>query len=111
MIYICNAFSLAMISQFKDVKIRCRKITVEEVRDILSQGFHSSLGHETTGKIISDMIGINIPVNRDKTVLQPGDLLIVTQYLGPRLPEGAVTLPPGAVIEFFAVTLEEASND
>lgn len=111
MIYICNAFSLAMISQFKDVTIRCRKVTVEEVRQILSDGFHSSLGHEMTAKVVSDMIGITIPVNRDKTVLQPGDILIVTQYLGPRLPEGAVTLPPGAVIEFYAVTLEEVADD
>jgi hypothetical protein len=32
--------------------------------------------------------------------------MLVAQYTGPRLPEGATTLPPGAKIRFILVLIE-----
>jgi hypothetical protein len=39
--------------------------------------------------------------NRVNVSLKPGDAAIVGQYIGPRLPEGATTLPEGATIKWL----------
>jgi hypothetical protein len=46
-----------------------------------------------------------IAFNRDNLSLAEADTLIVAQYRGPRLPEGAITLPEGAEIVFFKVRI------
>jgi len=49
---------------------------------------------------------------RPNLVLQPEDLVVVAQYIGPRLPEGATELPANARIEYFTVQIIDSSaND
>lgn len=48
---------------------------------------------------------MEVPVNRASYTLVPGEKLLVAQYKGPRLPEGATKLPEGATIEFYLVLL------
>lgn len=50
--------------------------------------------------------------NRETMKLDAGDVLVVAQYVGPRLPEGATELPPNARIEYFTVQIIDSSaND
>lgn len=63
----------------------------------------SVIGHADTARIVSDILGVELPANRATVKLQPGEKMIVAQYSGPRLPEGATTLPEGAKIEFVLV--------
>jgi len=49
------------------------------------------------------MLGVSVPVNRVNVKLTGP--MVVAQYMGPRLPEGATTLPEGAKIEFWKVEL------
>ena len=100
-----NAFSLNMVSQ-ESGTIRFRRVTVEEARSLLASGFTSAVGHGDTANVLSDFLGIPVPTNRVTVSLAPGNTILVAQYRGPRLPEGATRLPEGAVIEFFLVTLE-----
>ena len=63
----------------------------------------SVIGHADTARLVSDILGVELPANRATVKLQKGEKMIVAQYSGPRLPEGATSLPEGAMIEFVLV--------
>jgi len=86
-VYISNAFSLSMISA--PTTLTVVEASVEDVKNILNQGFTSAVGHEATSKIISTQLGIQVPTNRVSIKLSAGDVLIVYQLLT-RLPEGKI---------------------
>lgn len=124
-VYIGNAFSLSMM----DRNVQSRKISdgavyglpriprpftsVEEVKEFLKEREEkdprtevvSVVGHADTAAVLSGLLGRNLPVNRVslKFTDEPGEVLIVGQYVGPRLPEGATELPQGATIEWWSV--------
>ena len=71
----------------------------------LSQGREvvSCIGHADTAAILSGILGMDLPPNRVSVKLTDHDTLLVGQYIGPRLPEGATTLPEGATIEWWVI--------
>lgn len=101
-LYLVNALSLNMAAEAEGA-FRWRAIPPAEVREVLAEGFVSAIGHEDMARILSGMLGLEVPVNRATLAVQPGDRLVVAQYRGPRLPEGAASLPEGARVEFFLV--------
>jgi len=48
---------------------------------------------------------MDIQFNRETIKLRDGDNMIVCQYSGPRLREGATQLPPEAQIDYFLVEM------
>src|SRR5690554_1076923 len=97
-VYLSNAFSLQMQGDFF---AETSPISVGDVpKDAVS-----IVGHADVAAVLSDLLGIDVPVNRASISLQPGDVLFVGQYCGPRLPEGATKLPPGAKIRWYRVDL------
>jgi len=94
MIYVSNAFSLNMIEYNLDMKVWHLS---ERPSDKVLASAKSVVGHQQ----IADIIGV--PFNRETVELKGGDLLLVAQYKGPRLPEGATELPEGAAIKWVAV--------
>ncbi|MCX6797345.1 MAG: DUF1874 domain-containing protein [Candidatus Doudnabacteria bacterium] len=63
-----------------------------------------AIGHETTAALIQRQYGITAALLARVTVtLCPGDVALVFQYSGPRLPEGATVLPEGAKITAILV--------
>jgi len=64
-------------------------IDVENAKQRLKAGYVSAIGHEGTAKLLSTILGMEVPVNRIQIQIQPGDDAIVFQVLQ-RLPEGAV---------------------
>ncbi|MDD4352598.1 MAG: DUF1874 domain-containing protein [Candidatus Gracilibacteria bacterium] len=66
----------------------------------------SVIGHADTAKVISNILDMNLPVNRANVKLEPGEKMIIAQYSGPRLPEGAITLPEGAKMDFIIVEVQ-----
>lgn len=105
MIYICNAFSIQMLQGY--TKLEFNKKSLEEIKGLLDffneDEIISAIGHADMAKLISDQLGRCISVNRVSVKLKYNDALIVAQYSGPRLPEGAIVLPEGATIEFWTV--------
>ena len=85
------------------VEISIYPKTLEWVRERLRNGFTSAIGHESTAKVLKNMLGVSVPVNRVTVKLKHYDDAIVAQYIGPRLPEGATELPEGAEIRFYLV--------
>jgi len=104
MTVLANAFSLNMLSQAKAL-VSVEQISLEEAKTVLANGFVSAIGHQDTANVLSNLLGIDVPMNRVNVVLDNDTTLIVAQYKGPRLPEGSTTLPEGAKIEFYRVKL------
>ncbi len=105
MIKLVNAFSINMLKE-DDSKVRFKRISLDEAKDILRQGFESFVGHQDLANIAAGMLEMPVQVNKVSTMLEKDDIMIVAQFIGPRLPEGATKLPDGARVDFFKVTLE-----
>jgi hypothetical protein len=92
-IYLSNTFSLNMLNLNPEipvpVRLFVRPIDLERVKFLLELGFESAVGHQATAEILSNLLGVEVPVNRVAIKLRPDDILIVFQ-LGIRLAEGQV---------------------
>lgn len=111
MLYLSNAFSGAMLLEnvlptkgMIDVVIK--RFNVEDVRRRLEGSeFTSIVGHADMASVLTNMLGKEVKFNRVSTSLEPGDELIWAQYDGPRLAEGATSLPEGAKVVFLGIRL------
>lgn len=104
MYYLCNAFSLQMLAG--DATVKVSEKTLTEVSALLnSNEFQSVIGHADTANIVSGLIGKEVACNRASIQLTPGDVLLVAQVTGGRLPEGTTELPEGFQLSFRKVTL------
>jgi hypothetical protein len=91
--YLGNAFSLNMVPRGVKVDI------VELDNQPSFEGLTSVVGHPTTATLLG------VPFNRASVTLNKGDMLVVAQYSGPRLEEGATVLPEGAEFRWFRVVV------
>lgn len=99
---ICNAFSINMLENPDGATVSFKKLTVDEVRGFAP--FTSAVGHADTAAVFTNFLGSAVPMNRTTLKLNKGQI-IVGQMMGTRLPEGSVTLPEGATIDWFLVTI------
>ena len=104
--FLLNAFSLNMI--VGDADIAVREIS-QAVAAILADACTSAVGHADTAAVFSAVLGVTVPCNRATVALKDGDVALVGQYSGPRLPEGATTLPEGAAIKWLVVGVNAPS--
>jgi len=87
-VILSNAFSLSMLKQLPAV-IKVEEISVGQVKELIKSGFESVIGHESTAKILSQLLNIEVPVKRTMVSLDHETVLVVFQLLE-RLPEGKV---------------------
>ena len=90
-LYVLNTLIVPVnFSQHSQVTVTFRRVTVEEAKAILSsQSFTSAVGHEGTAQLLSKLLGVHIPYNRQTIYMQPGDQCLHF-FLSTRLPEGRV---------------------
>lgn len=100
---IFNSFSLNMVAEFPS-DIHVEEVSLPEAKK-LAEGRESAVGHADTAAVFSQQLGIPVPANRINISLKKGDMVLVGQYRGPRLPEGAITLPEGATIQWLLVSV------
>lgn len=86
-VFLANAFSLGMLNSECTLKIK--EISVDEVRDLLMNGFENAIGHMSTSVVLSKLLGIQVNTERREIKLNHGDRVIVFQLLK-RLEEGKV---------------------
>lgn len=98
-----NAFSLNMVQAFP-ATIEVAEIGREEAA-VFAADCVSAVGHADTAAVFSGVLGVQVDCNRATVTLMHGDRALVGQYSGPRLPEGATTLPEGAAIKWLLVTV------
>lgn len=120
MILIANAFSLSMLPAWMTQpnldddtpEPPGATIRVEPVADPVAwlagqaDDITSVVGHADTAAVFAAVLGRPVECKRVSVSIGSDDTLLVGQYYGPRLPEGATALPAGARIVWLAVTAE-----
>ena len=107
-VVVANAFSLNMLSlDVCATDLHVCRIPPEYIRQEIESegGFESIVGHADTAAVFSSLLGLDVPCNRATFTLEKDHILFVGQYKGPRLPEGATSLPEGARVEWVMVTI------
>ncbi len=105
--YLLNAFSLNIISDSLPCTIEASEITANDAIKFASRNeIESAVGHAETAAIFSKILNIDVECARKNVAMSAGDIAIVGQYSGPRLPEGATSLPEGAKIKWIFVCIE-----
>lgn len=100
---ITNAFSINMLPRERH-DLHFKPLAVEEAREFAS-GATSAVGHADTAAVFSAVLGMEVKANRVNVQLKKHEIrLLVGQYRGPRLEEGATQLPKGATIEWWLVS-------
>jgi len=90
-IYVFNSLIVpADFDKYDRAVIRLRRISIDEAKELLSRNkFISAIGHQGTAQLLSELLGIPIPVNRITVQLEQNDMVIAF-FLKQRLPEGVV---------------------
>lgn len=106
--YLLNSFSAQMLMPSIEADgdgaaaVTFRRLDDAAARAWLAAGpWESRVGHESTAAIIVERLGVAVEVNRVGSLLRPGDTALIAQYVGPRLAEGATSLPTEARIEWL----------
>ena len=107
-VFIAAAFSLQMLDLDAGHSIKTWPMTIGSVREFWRDRVPvvSAIGHADTARVVSDLLGFEVPAQRISVALEPGDVLVVAQLIGGRLPEGATTLPEGFKLRFVGVKVE-----
>lgn len=109
MIYVTNALpgALLLAGQMEGL-VAIQPLSAAEAADILTTAdWTSAVGHADTARLFSAVLGIEVAENRislPQDTLRDGHFLLAGLYSGPRLPEGAMTLPEGASIAWALVS-------
>jgi len=90
-IYLFNAPIVPInYDKYDRAVVRFRRISIDEAKEFLSRHeFISAIGHEGTARLLTELLGIPITVNRITVQLEENDIFIAFM-LKQRLPEGVV---------------------
>jgi hypothetical protein len=104
--YLGNAFSAGMLAT--NTMMSFQFLTTAQAKAWVQspQNWTSCVGHADTANLVSTLLGVKVVLNRCTTELHYGDQLLIAQYNGTRLPEGATSLPEGATLRWILATLE-----
>ena len=64
-------------------------IDTSQAKAVLDQGFTSAIGHEGSARFLSDLLDLELPVNRIRIKMEQGDRALVLRIKA-RLPEGVL---------------------
>lgn len=68
---------------------RYEPLSLENAQHLVADGFVSAIGHESTARVLSELLDVAVPVERDEYQQQVGEQAIVFK-LKHRPPEGAI---------------------
>lgn len=76
MLYVLNSLIIPLNWQLSDsYTVKIKRIDVNQARQLINQNqFTSAIGHEATAKLLSMLLGIDIPLNRIQVEMVPGDI-------------------------------------
>jgi hypothetical protein len=98
--YVCNAISLGMFRYSGSIRWRPLE---GDPRAYLAELAKSGgeIAHAIGHRDVAAIVGF--PYRRESVEAEPGDSILVCQYRGRRLEEGATKLPEGATISWYVV--------
>jgi hypothetical protein len=106
MVILVNGISPTMFPTPSSLLLK--KIDLDTVKEILGNGFVSAIGHQSTAEILTQLIGIQVQVNRVNVKTEYGDVLVVFS-LKSRPPEGKILTREEIEqlgYEFYSVSVE-----
>ena len=105
--YLGNALSLGMLDELEHLPAVTLTVAALDnaaaAKWTAENEWESCVGHADTARLLSSLLAQDVQMRRVSTSLVVGDELLVAQYNGPRLPEGATSLPEGARIRWMLV--------
>jgi hypothetical protein len=110
-ITLANAFSLNMVTPGQAHILHTYPISLAQAADWIGKNIliTNAIGHADTDNLVRALLAsegaIVPPGTRSTVTINAGNGLLVAQYRGPRLPEGATVLPEGAAIDWVMVLL------
>lgn len=103
--YLANAISLNMLAAgAMPCALQVEEIGAPRAAELAAEAA-SIVGHAPTAAVFAEQLGLPVVANRATVTLNKGDVVLVGQYTGPRLEEGATVLPAGATIKWLLVTV------
>lgn len=97
MIFLANSFSFQMITNFP-FDSHTEEITKEKF-DYYKQHAVSYMGNEDLANLL------DVDYNRESLKLRGGDVLLVAQLMGGKLPKGATELPHNVSIKYLCMQI------
>jgi hypothetical protein len=97
-----NAFSINMLSG-RMTTLTFSQIPQQMAGILARRGIESAVGHASTAAVFSAVLGVPVPCERRTVTISDGEPVLIGQYRGPRLSEGATELPEGATVEWWIV--------
>ncbi|HQU50885.1 MAG TPA: DUF1874 domain-containing protein [Casimicrobiaceae bacterium] len=85
MYFVLNA---PVLTAFGDYRFE-GPLALDEARAFALRGVRSAVGHAATADFLSEILGIDIPWNREAICMQPGDQALVLRLVD-RLPEASI---------------------
>lgn len=76
MLYVFNSQMIPLNWQLADsYTVKIKRIDVNQARQLINQNqFTSAIGHESTAKLLSMLLDIDIPINRIQIQMTSGDM-------------------------------------
>ena len=119
-IVVANVFSLSMLKSSALVSVHELskeelEKTIEYIRKQLVKGklqLYSVIGHESTAKLLSQLLGMDVGVNRERYILEETDVLFVMQLLERLVPGKELSITElydmlkGGKVKFFLVSVK-----
>ena len=117
MLYLTNAFSLNMLYEWRlSDPEAVTHVLIKPVADpaafltLVAEPVHgltikSIVGHKDVAALFAAALKRPVSVNRESVKLGENDILLVGQYIGPRLPAGTTELPVGAQLLWVCITI------
>lgn len=107
-LYVANSLAGNMFPD--NCTISKTRIDADIVRDMCNDAvrrgcFVSAVGHKDTANVLREVFDLPVTFCRISIDIDPGDVLIVAQVMGPRLPEGCTVLPEGTEMQFFLYSI------
>lgn len=110
MTYITNAFPINALQKLDFSRLTVSKIGLDAARALASETqLVSAIGHQSTADVVSNLIGVQIPMRRERLIFNPGDDVLVFS-LNTRLEEGKVLTKDELEkldFQFYFVTINE----
>jgi hypothetical protein len=104
-----NAFSLNMIevTESETLSVKIIKISLDQAKKICINVDTNAIGHSDTDRLVRGQLNNDLIPSGERLTVQMDSttVLLVAQYKGPRLPEGATELPEGSRIDYLVVSL------
>jgi hypothetical protein len=103
---VLNAFSLQMVEGLGEINVNVAPITQKAATEIVNVcKIESYIGHADFAHVLTNELGKEIPFNRANAKLERGELALVCQLSGGRLPEGCTTLPENISIKYYLLEI------